>query len=70
MGPVCYLELKFSGPESPLGLVVESGHLESDWAANGMRAKNRIQGKRSKVSEQPRGGVEALGLVLLYRAVL
>lgn len=67
MWPVCYLELRFSSLETPLGLVAESGHLESVWVTTAMRMESGILGKRSEVRKQPWGGVEALGLMLLYR---
>lgn len=67
MWPVCHLELSFSSPETLLGLVVASGHLEAGWLTTAVRVESRIPSKRSEVSKQPQGGVEALGLMLLYR---
>lgn len=67
MWPVSYLELRFSSPETLLGLVVASGHLETGWLTTAMKVESRIPGKTSEVSKQPWSGVEALGLVLLYR---
>lgn len=78
MWTVCHLKLRFSGPEAPLGLVVESGHLEAGQVTTAMRVESRIPGMRSGVSKQPWGRVWNLRVhaslqkprTILWRSIL
>lgn len=55
--PVHHLELRFSGPEALLGLVVKPGHL--GWVATAVRVRSRMPGMVPEAATSPGFGHEA-----------